>query len=80
MLSTPTLQMAKRHFESHLSQMSDMTLYAADRLAFQIAIDCIDTCIAESLRQQARQKADFEVNRALAQLFEGRKNHAENQT
>jgi hypothetical protein len=77
MLSTPTLKMAKRHFEMQLSCIDEF-LYGADRLAYQIAIDCIDSCLAQNIREQAMRQADAEVDKALRNLFEGRTEHAEN--
>lgn len=71
MISAPTLKMAKRHFENHLDKMSDLSLYAADRLAFQIAIDCIDSCIEQDIRQRALRQIDLEVDEAMTRLFEG---------
>ena len=72
MLSTPTLQMARRRFKSLLEKSKDEPYMAADCMCAQIAIDCIDYCITAEARRKARQKADEEVAAALNALFDGR--------
>ena len=63
MLKTATLKMAKRHLEHTIELTKQYSTMAADGLAAQIAIDCIDFCIAynEAVKQSVRDDADIEA-------------------
>lgn len=63
MLKTATLKMARRHLEHTIELTKQYSTMAADGLAAQIAIDCIDFCIAynEAVKQSIRDDADIEA-------------------
>lgn len=63
MLKTATLKMAKRHLEHTIELTKQYPSMAADGLAAQIAIGCIDFCIAynEAVKQSIRDDADIEA-------------------
>jgi hypothetical protein len=63
MLKTATLKMARRHLEHTIELTKQYSTMAADGLAAQIAIDCIDFCIAynEAVKQSIRDDAEIEA-------------------
>lgn len=71
MLSMPTLLAARQHMSKMLDDARDGKYNAADALVFQVALDCVEHCIAETERTRELEKVNREIDLAISRIMAG---------
>lgn len=69
MLSTPTLLAARSHLKKLLQDAQNRPDGAADAMAYQISLDCIEHCIELSKAARQRQIINREIDLAIARIM-----------
>lgn len=69
--STATLKAGRRHLEQRLEEArKNPALYAADALAYEIALDAIDYSLENQELARQRDKANREVDLAIIRIMD----------
>lgn len=69
MLSTPTLLAARSHLKKLLQDAQSRPDGAADSMAYQISLDCIEHCVELSKAARQRQIINREIDLAIARIM-----------